>query len=169
MTGFKALDEVFSTTLDLPGRDGKIWRIPEGDSEVGLWCVRVFEAASAVANGQEPDTGSPPPQLTFEGAEETSLQIRLLSRPIYDALIAEGYGLATLNFFTQTVIMWHAAGREVAELFWNAGGRPEDFLPAANRAARRQRATSTSTAAAATTKHRASTTGTTSRPTAKRQ
>jgi hypothetical protein len=158
---FKSFDEVFDPSLKLPGPGGEIITIPEGDMEIGLWCVKVVTAAQALHEGQEID--GDPPQLRFEGAAETAIQRRLLGEENYAKLARLG-GKATLDLFATTVIMWHALGRETAEMYWNAGGVPEDFLPAANRAARRARSTtSTSTGAAKKTPPRGSTTGTRSR------
>lgn len=157
---FKSFDEVFDPSLKLPFR-GEIISIPEGDMETGLWCVRVVTAVQALHEGQEID--GPPPTMRFEGAAETAVQRKLLGEENF-ARLAELGGKATLEFFAATVLLWHALGRETAEMYWNAGGKPEDFLPAANRAARRTRSTtSTSTGAAKKTPSRASTTGTKSR------
>jgi hypothetical protein len=83
-------------------------------------------------------------------------------------MYADGLGATKITFCTSVILFWHGLGREMAEMYWDAGGRPEDFLPAANRAARRSKAAakstgSTSTAAATTTRKPASGTGTTSR------
>lgn len=162
---FNALDQVFDPRLPLPGRNGKVYQVPEGDTELGLWCVRVFAIANAAANGEEIE--GDPPQLRFTGSDQDALQERLFGAELLAELRADGLGRKTIEFMAQTVIFWHACGREVAETFWNAGGRPEDFLPAANRAARRKAAgtRSTSTAAASTTQSARSGSGTKSRKT----
>jgi hypothetical protein len=155
---FKSFDEVFDPSLKLPGPGGEIFTIPEGDMEVGLWCVSLVTAAQALHEGQELE--GPPPTLKFEGAQETAVQRRLLGEANF-ARLSEVAGKATLELFASTVVLWHAFGREMAEQYWNAGGQPTDFLPAANRAARRSRSTtSTGGAAARKTPSRASTTGT---------
>lgn len=154
---FKALDEVYQDFLALPGPNGKTYRVPEADFETGLWCTRAFVAAEIVANGGElpPDV----PQLKLDGDDELTLQRRLLGEALLNELKADGAGKPKIDFFTSTAFFWHAAGREVAEAYWNAGGRAEDFLHDANRAARRRRA-STSTAAGSTTQRPASGSGT---------
>ncbi len=159
---FKSFDEVFNPNLELPAppgdEEGGPIIVSEGDMEIGLWCVRVVTAAQAVHEGRELD--GPPPKLRLEGAEETAVQRRLLGEANV-ARITEHAGKATLEFYTSTVVIWHAFGREMAEHFWNAGGRPTDFLPAANRAARRARSTtSTTTGGAKKTPSRASMNGT---------
>jgi hypothetical protein len=160
---FKSFDEVFDPSLPLPLPGGGTVKIPEGDMEIGLFCVRLVTMAQAVHEGQELTEGDAPPQLRFEGAAESALQRRLLGEEAY-ALITERGGKATLELYTSTVVLWHAFGRETAEQYWNAGGQPVDFLPAANRAARRNRSkTSTSTAAAKKTPSQVSGTGTRSR------
>lgn len=158
---FKAIDQVFDASLPLPaGPGGKIYRIPEPDFETGTWCVRSFLAAQAVHEGREVEEM---PELRFEGPAEEAVQRRLLSSAVYDEMRADGLGPQKINFCVQTVLFWNAAGRDFAEMYWNAGGKPEDFLPAANREARRRRAApSTNTGAAPTTKRQASTNGTSS-------
>ncbi len=162
----KPIDEIFVTWFDLPaGPDGKIYRIEECDAATGILCQRLVTAAIAIQNGEQPPTDAP--KLIFEGQDEIDLQERLLGPALQD-MYADGLGATKISFCTQVILFWHGLGREVAELYWNAGGRPEDFLPAANRAARRKppaaRATgSTGTGAAATTRRRASTSTTTSR------
>lgn len=158
---FKSFDEVFDPTLKLPGPDGEIFVIPEGDMEIGLWCVKVVTTAQQLHEGGEIE--GEPPTLRLEGSGDSAVQRRLLGDAAYER-ITEVVGKASLDFFATTVMLWHALGRETAEMYWNAGGVPEDFLPAANRAARRAGSrTSTSTAAVKKTRSRASTTGTTSR------
>lgn len=161
--GFKSLDEVYQDYLELPGPGGKKYRIPECDFETGLWCTRAFVAANMVANGHE----APPdaPQLVLDDDDELSLQRRLLGEELLAELRADGAGKPKIDFFTTTAFFWHAAGRDTAEAYWNAGGRAEDFSPAANRAARRLQARSTSTGAANTTRPRGSTSGTKSQRT----
>lgn len=162
----RPIDEVLVTTFDLPaGPGGKVYRVPECDAATGILCQRLVTAAIAIQNGEEPPKDAP--QLVFEGKDEFDLQQRLLSPEVHAEMVADKLGATKISFCTQVILFWHGLGREVAEMYWQAGGRPEDFLPAANRAARRSKAApgstaSTSTAAASTTRKRASGTTTTS-------
>lgn len=159
---FKSIDEVFDGTLKLPGRGGKIYSIPEGDAEIGLWCTSLVSTAQQLQQGVEldPDTV---PQMRFEGAQETAIQRRILGEELYAEMVADGLGKPTLDFIVSTVVIWHALGRDIAEHYWNAGGDGAVFQRAANRAARRGHKTSTSGAAVSTTPLRSSGSGTKSR------
>jgi hypothetical protein len=163
----RPIDEVLVTTFDLPaGPNGKIYSVPECDAATGILCQRLVTAAIAIQNGEEPPKDAP--KLVFEGKDEFDLQERLLSPTILAEMHADGLGATKINLCTQVILFWHGLGREMAEMYWEAGGRPEDFLPAVNRKTRRSKAApaptaSTSTGAATTTRKRASTTTTTSR------
>jgi hypothetical protein len=164
----KPIDEILITTFDLPaGPDGKVYRVPECDAATGILCQRLVTAAIAIENGEQPPTDAP--KLVFEGKDEFDLQERLLTPAVLQEMYADGLGATKITFCTSVILFWHGLGREMAEMYWEAGGRPEDFLPAANRKARRhpskavaKQTGSTSTAAASTTRKPASTTGTTS-------
>lgn len=163
----KPIDEILITTFDLPaGPAGKVYRVPECDAATGILCQRLVTAAIAIQNGEQPPTDAP--KLVFEGKDEFDLQQRLLSPAVHAEMLADGLGATKISFCTSVILFWHGLGREMAEMYWQAGGRPEDFLPAANRAAKRSRAAakrtaSTSTAAATTTPKQASGITTTSR------
>lgn len=167
---FKALDQVFDPRLKLPGRldpetgqPSKFYYVPEGDLEVGLWCVRMVLAVGELQRtGKTPE--GPPPQLRFEGPQETELQRRLLGDALLAELAADGVGKATVDFMTQVAVVWHSSGIDMAEAYWNSGGNPGDFLRAARRAAQRQQAKNLiATGGANTTRRPASTSGTRSR------
>jgi hypothetical protein len=155
---FKPLHEVFDGRLKLPGKDGKIYHIPEPDRELGLWCTAMMAAGLAVNMGEEPTEGMPPLQLDDEGEE--ALYKRILG-PVWDELGADGHGFATQRHFAQTAFFWIGMGEEAAMQFWNSGGDPKALAP---RAARRQRpaptASTRSTVAASTTLSPGSTSGT---------
>jgi len=155
---FKPLHEVFDGRLKLPGKDGKIYRVPEPDNELGLWCTAMMAAGLAINMGEKPGEGMPPLQLDDD--DEEALYKRLLG-PVWDELSADGYGFATQRHFAQTAFFWIGIGEEAAMRFWNSGGDPKASAP---RAARRQRAAPTastrSTAVANTTLSPASTNGT---------
>jgi hypothetical protein len=162
---FEALDKVWDRRLGpLPGPNGKTYYIPEADAEFGLWCVRAFALVERAANGEPDPAAGPPPQLHFEGPEEEAMQRRALGAEQLEQLRADGFGLPTINHFTTTAIVWHAQGREMAEMYWNAGGDPARFQTAAlQRLPRAARRASTNGGAASTTKTPGSTSGTRSR------
>lgn len=161
---FKALNEVFDGRLALPGKDGKIYRVPEPDAELGSWCTAMFAAGVAINIGEKPPEGGLPP-LQLDDDAEDAMYRRVLGQELLDELRADGYGHVTIRLFGQTAFIWIAAGNEAAEAFWNAGGDPK--APAQTRAikrATRQATGSTrSTAGASTTPRAGSTNGTTSR------
>lgn len=134
----RPIDEVLHAYFELPaGPGGKVYRVPDCDAKTGILCQRLLTAAIAIQNGEEPPDDMPAPNLRFEGKNEVDLQVRLLSQPILDEMLSDGLSASKITHCTSTILFWHGLGPEVAEMFWEAGGRPEDFLPAANRAARR--------------------------------
>lgn len=165
----RPIDEVLINYFDLPaGPKGQVYRVPECDAATGILCQRLVTAAIAIQNGDPPPEDAP--KLVFEGSDERDLQIRLLSQPVLDQMIADGIGASALDLCTRTILFWHGFGREMAEMLWEAGGRPEDFLPAVNRKGRRhpskaaaKQTGSTSTDAETTTLKPAFGTTTTSR------
>lgn len=166
---FKNLNEVFDGRLALPGPNGKVYRVPEPDAELGLWCTAMYTAGLASQLGQQMPDGSSLPPLQLDDDAEDAMYRRVLG-PVHAELLADGYGLPTVRFFAQTAFFWIAAGPEIAEAFWNAGGQPDPKAQAPNRAARRAAktappatASTSSTAAARTTRKAASMSGTTPR------
>jgi hypothetical protein len=161
---FKALNEVFDGRLELPGKDGKTYHIPEPDAELGAWCTALFAAGVAINIGEAPPEGGLP-ALQLDDDAEDAMYLRVLGRPLLEALRADGYGHATIRHFGQTAFIWIAAGAEAAEAFWNSGGDPKASAPrAARRAAKRlASASATSTAGVPTTLRAGSTSGTTRR------
>lgn len=159
---FKPLHDVFDGRLPLPGKDGKIYYIPEPDEELGLWCTALLAAGVAVNLGQEITESMPALQL--DDADEHALYRRILG-PVWEELGADGYGFATRRHFAQTAFFWIGIGEEAAKQHWNAGGDPKESAP---RAARRHptpapTASTPSTGAASTTPGQGSTNGTTRR------
>lgn len=162
---FKALNEVFDGRLALPGKDGKIYYVPEPDAELGAWCTAMFAAGVAINIGETPPEGGLPP-LQLDDDAEDAMYLRVLGKELLEQLRADDYGHSTIRLFGQTAFIWIAAGNEAAEGFWNAGGDPKAPAPtrAQKRAAARQATASTpSTAAASTTRRAGSTNGTTLR------
>ena len=156
---FKALNEVFDGRLALPGKDGKIYHIPEPDAELGAWCTAMFTAGVAITMGDEPPAGVP--SLQLDDDDEMALYRRVLGDTL-DELQADGYGHATIKHFGQTAFIWIAVGQESAEAFWNSGGDPKASLPRPLRRgqARQGTASTPRTAAASTTPKVVSTSGT---------
>jgi hypothetical protein len=131
MAGFKQLNDVFDGRLPLPGKDGKIYYVPEPDEELGLWCTALLAAGVAVNLGQEITESMP--EIQLDDRDEHALYRRILG-PVWDELGADGYGFATRRHFAQTAFFWIGIGEEAAQQYWNAGGDPKGSAP---RAARR--------------------------------
>jgi hypothetical protein len=159
---FKALNEVFDGRLALPGKDGKVYHVPEPDAELGAWCTALFTAGVAISIGEKPPEGGLP-ELQLDDDAEDAMYLRVLGRALLDELRADGCGATTVKFFGQTAFIWIAAGTEAAEAFWNSGGDPKASAPReARRAAMKAQATASTppTVAASTTRRVASTNGT---------
>lgn len=170
MTKFADLDEFLDDTLELPGGNGKTYRISSPDVELGLWVQRVLSAGVAAAKGGTP---LPIPDLrNIDGTiitsangvipQDEALYQRLLG-PVWGELKADGVPWNRVQLISQTAMFWVGTGIDTALAFWNAGGRPGE-APAPNRQTRR--AASTSTARGTATRKPASTSGTKSRKTA---
>lgn len=163
---FKTLNEVFDGRLALPGDNGKIYRVPEPDAELGMWCTALYAAGLAMHIPEAP-TPEHLPALQLDDAGEDAMYRRVLG-PVFAELAEDGYGFSTQRFFAQTAFFWIAAGAEVAETFWNAGGSPkveapnrqERRHPPAPPAAKRATASMRNTAAASTTPQAGSMSGT---------
>lgn len=153
---FKDLSEVFDDTLSLPV-GGKVYRIPSPDAALGLWCQLLMEAGQLIELGKTADeVGQIPPFPLEDGttidvsdgqiSRDNILYERVLSRPVWAQLLADGVGWSQIQMMAQTALIWIGIGVEAAETFWNNGGNPEALAP--NRRARR----SSSTGGANTTK-----------------
>jgi hypothetical protein len=178
---FADLSERFDDALHLP-INGKTYDIPSPDHETGLWVTALVATGWQVQQGIAPDPNRKVPQLHFEGQEgddesdEGKLYQRLLGSA-YAALRADGVSWAKIKFVSETVMIWVAAGEDMAEAHWNGGGRRDpkaqaeaqakmealQLERAPNRAARRRGTASTATGTASTTGKAGSTRGTTSR------
>lgn len=159
MSQFKSLDEVFDGRLALPGKNGKIYHVPEPDRELGLWCTAMIAAGLAVNMGEEPPREGMPP-LQLDDTDEAALYRRVLG-PVWEELRRDGYGFATQRLFAQTGFIWIGAGEAAAMEFWNNGGVPKASTPPRDQRRHPDRAPSSSstpsTAAASTTQPPAST------------
>lgn len=170
MPRFDDLDEFLDDTIELPGGNGKVYRISSPDVELGLWVQRVLSAQITAAKGGP--VSAVPDLRNIDGTvitavdgvipQDEALYQRLLG-PVWGELKADQVPWNRIQLIAQTAMFWVGTGLDTALAFWKAGGRPGE-APAPNRQARR--AKSTSTAGASTTKPRASTSGTKSRLTA---
>jgi hypothetical protein len=93
--------------------------------------------------------------------EDPEEQNRLLMGPVWEEMKADGVSLDAMKRAAFTCLVDFRMGRDDAEAYWNSGIVPGE-APAP------KGATSTSTGAASTTKPPASTSGTTSRPNARK-
>jgi hypothetical protein len=166
---FADLSEKFDDQLHLPV-DGVVYDIPSPDQELGLWVTALVTTGMQVQQGIEIDPNRKVPQLRFEGEEgdddsdEGKLYKRLLG-PAYDLMRANRVSWGKIKFVNETVMIWIAAGVDLAEAHWNGGGSPKETQQqlAPNRAARRHATGSTRTGTANTTGRPASGRATTSR------
>jgi hypothetical protein len=151
---------VFDGRLALPGKNGKIYHIPEADAELGAWCTAMFAAGMAINLGEPPPSEGLPP-LQLDDDAENAMYLRVLGKELLEQLYADGYGHGTIRLFGQTAFIWIAVGKEAAEAFWNSGGNPKVRAPRDRRRTSAPGTDSTpSTAAANTTRRRVSTSGT---------
>lgn len=121
---------------------GKTYTVPPMPWDAGLKLTRVLTDAEDVP--ADPDE-----------------QNRMLMGPVWDEMKADNVPHSALYRAALTCLIDFRMGREAAETYWNSGIVPGE-APAP------KGATSTSTGAASTTKPPASTSGTTSRPNARK-
>jgi len=126
---FKAIDEYLDDTLRLPIR-GKEYVIQPVDAATGLWVERI--SALAVDAQQEKAGGAKMAPLTPEevaalkppAGDRTTLTETLLGDTLAE-LVEDGVGHEALKLITATTMIWITAGKDEAETYWNAGGRPK--------------------------------------------
>lgn len=164
--GFGDLAEFYQDDMPLTIR-GKVYRVPDPDVETGLYCQSIwaagFDVFAAQERGDEP-TAAQIGQASLSDNAETSLYVRILTRPIYDQMIADGLSWGVLKHAATTCFMWIVVGEDAAKDFWQR--RPLGAATAPNRETRRRaQKASTSTAADSTTPQASSTSGTRSRQT----
>lgn len=154
---FRQLHDVFDARLRLPGKDGKVYVVPEPDRELGLWCTALCSAGLALNLGQELTDSMPALQL--DDADELALYRRIL-RTVWDELERDGYGFATQKHYALTAFFWIGMGEDAAMTYWNSGGKASAPTRAARRHPQQQSASTQSTAAVSTTRGPDSTSGT---------
>lgn len=159
MATFKPLEErLAGACLELP-IDGKTYRIPEPDAEVGLRLQAVVSLGVSAVSKQDPRARD---LALLNDDQELDLYRDALGTA-YDEMRADGLDWPRFRLAGMTAVLYWGASEDAAEAFWEARGKaPEP----ANREERRTASKrSRSTAAATTTRKRASTSGTTSRRT----
>lgn len=160
---FGELQEYFDPGLDLTIR-GTVYTVPLPSAELGLWCQLTAQAAGKITTAasaeQMRDAVERVNALPELDGKNLSLPQRCLGAA-YDQMVADKVPHPYVEFAGATAYLWIAYGEEVAEQYWNSGGRPEAVSPA-NRQERRASTRKTSTAAASTTRRAASTSGTSS-------
>lgn len=147
-------------TLKVQGKD---YEIPLPSAELGLWCRQIADLSGTSEEdlsdnelNEAADAVSELPALPGR----MSFTQRLLG-DVYADMVADKVPDPYIHFCAQTVYMWIIGGEELAQRFWEAGGRPEAAGPG-NRAQRRANDRKTSTAAATATPSPGSTSGTSS-------
>lgn len=163
---FRELTEFFDDTLPLT-ICGKVYRIPGPNAETGLYCQRLLQTGAELARRQaagESVEGLDTTGLNLGDNDEHDLFRRIMG-PAMDEMIADGLSWPLIQVAGNTTAIWIGAGAEMAEQYWENGGRnPTPLSMAANRSERR----SIDTAGANGTKLPDSTNGTKSRPRTRR-
>lgn len=131
---FQDLSDLLDPTLDLPIQ-GKVYRVPPVDAETGLRFQRMHDWALGVSAATQADTAVPAPdtELLDDAAELDLTRASLGSA--YEEMFADGVPYEYIRIAGLTSFINVVQGRDAAEKFWKAGGRPEPS--AGNRAARR--------------------------------
>lgn len=165
---FKELSEVFDASITLPIR-GKAYRIDPPSALVGLRLQTLSATGMKAALAEDPDlTDEQRQQLALSDEDRESIALddqdseqftRDVLGAAYDTMLADGVSLPEIGFATTTAFLAWTVSPEMAQVYWEAGGKAQKPTP--NRAARRA-STRKSTAADSTTKTPASTTGTSS-------
>lgn len=150
MSGFRDFDELVARAPKQLPIGGRLFDFPDRISaETGRLLLVMQRQAQEL--GAE---ATPEDLLETAGLDaDTLLQVQAdLLGDALDEMVAQGVGGA-VGHVVKTLTVWHLYGQDAAEQVWNSLGP----TPAPNRAARRSKATATST------KRPASTAGTTSR------
>lgn len=165
---FGDLAQFIDDSLTLP-IGGKAYVIPGPSVDVGLMCQELFASGIGFAAGAEVSgEASALKRVVLEGDEETNFYVKIITKPVYDELVADGVTYTKIKHVGTTVFLWIAVNVEVAERFWTTGVLSmtplEPTAPAANRETRRR---STSTQAAKDIPRQGSRSGTASPRTSK--
>ena len=166
MAEFDDLDQYFSPGLTLTVQ-GKKYRVPLPDAELGLWCRRVAQTAGEVFVASTDEMGHVTDRAVarFKSMPDLpgdlSFEERLLGTA-YAEMMADRVPDPHVKFCAQTAFYWIVGGEETAERYWKSGGHPEAPGPR-NRAERRAQQSKTITDADTATRSPGSTSGTSSR------
>lgn len=144
----KDLSEILADGHRLPIR-GKTYFVPSASAEAGIRFQGLLTVA-ARAKGAEDYKPSDDEKVLIEDAAELDLVNDVLGAELVEEMKADGLPYEHLRTCAFYSLLHATQGEDVAERFWESGGK----APAPNRAARRT-ATRTRTAAASTTRKRA--------------
>lgn len=131
---FQDLGELLDAGLSLPYQ-GKTYLVPPVDAETGLRFQRLAEVAAQLAKAAEDEQELN--AVVLDDVGEVDLYRDALG-PAYAAMIADRVPWPVLKVAAMTAWLDAAAGREAAESYWNAAGRPDPEALAGNRATRRR-------------------------------
>lgn len=156
-TKFGDLTQYLDDSLTLP-IDGIEYRIPGPSAEVGLMCQELFAAGAMFKMAEADPTlaqadggiSSATRRVLLEGDDEVNFYAKVLTKAVYDQMIADGVSFQRIKRAGTTVFLWVAVSLQVAENFWQYGVVSLDPLAQtapANRAARRSTRTRTASAA----------------------
>lgn len=127
---FKALDAFLDDTLTLPVTAEKKYVIQPVDAAVGLWVERIsalaVDAQQERAGGPkiEPLTPDEVAALKPPGGDRKTLTETILGDALQE-MLDDGVSHEVVKLVTATTMVWITAGKDEAEKYWNAGGRPK--------------------------------------------
>lgn len=109
---------------------GKTYRIPPASIETGIYVQKVVEAATGLALGEDlaPDVVADL-HLPDDDDGGADFYQRMLGAPLIEEMRADRVPWEYLQIAARTAFLWAAQGRDAAEEFWAAGGRPEARRP----------------------------------------
>lgn len=130
---FEDLGELLDAGISLPYQ-GKTYLVPPVDAETGLRFQRLAEVAARLAQAAE--EGQELDAVVLDDVAEVDLYRDALGSA-YEAMIADRVPWPMLKTAAVTAWLDAAAGRDAAEAYWNAAGRPDPEALAGSRASRR--------------------------------
>lgn len=129
---FRDLAEFLSVEPLVLPVGGKDYAFPADlSAKTVLRMQRLYDQQRRLRLGEGLDEGEEP----VSEAEQAEIDAEMWGSS-QDEMIADGVTAAQIAVVGQTVYLYHIHGREAAERFWNAQGKP----PAPNRKARRAKA-----------------------------
>ena len=160
MGKLKDLSQFMSDGHDLP-INGKTYHVPLVDAETGLAFTRFISVAMKAKNAQENNEDYTPDDEDIQilsDQQERDIYKEVLRDGVWEEMVEDGLAFAHMRMAALYALYHATQGEEVANRFWESGGK----APAPNRAARRT-ATRTRTGGANTTQKQASPKGTNTR------